>query len=233
MTATPTISIGSATGVPWKLAPVRVTRSFVRKIGLSPTPFSSVSTWVRAKATASWAAPMTWGDERIEYASWTLVWIRPDARSLPSTQRRMARALRTAPAKPRSWWMRSSYGLRFASRASSDIEQAISACRSQRSMSWSSSALIAVRKLEPLIVARPSRARRPGIAIPARSIATRPGSRSPAYHASPSPMRSSAICAIGARSPLAPTEPRWQTTGVTPRFRSSTRVWVISGRQPE
>ena len=46
-------------------------------------------------------------------------------------------------------------------------------------MSWSWSALIEVSRFEPLIVASPSRARRPGIAIPARSIATRPGSRSP------------------------------------------------------
>ncbi len=45
-------------------------------------------------------------------------------------------------------------------------------------MSWSWSALIAVSRFEPLIVASPSRARRPGIGIPARSIATRPGSRS-------------------------------------------------------
>ncbi len=38
---------------------------------------------------------------------------------------------------------------------------------------------------------------------------------------------------MGARSPLAPTEPFWQTTGVTPRFSISTRVSVISGRHPE
>ena len=37
-----------------------------RKIGLSPTPFSSISTCFRAQATASWAAPMTCGVERIE-----------------------------------------------------------------------------------------------------------------------------------------------------------------------
>ena len=48
VTAAPTISIGRATGVPWKFAPVSVSRSSVRKIGLSPTPFSSVSTWARA-----------------------------------------------------------------------------------------------------------------------------------------------------------------------------------------
>ena len=69
--------------------------------------------------------------------------------------------------------------------------------------------------------------------MPARSMASRPGSRSPSYHASPSPISSSAIWAIGARSPLAPTDPFWHTTGVTPRLSSSTSVSVISGRQPE
>ena len=38
---------------------------------------------------------------------------------------------------------------------------------------------------------------------------------------------------MGARSPQAPTEPFWQTTGVTPLFSISTIVRVISGRQAE
>jgi hypothetical protein len=66
VTAAPTMSIGSDTGVPWKLAPVRVTEPSVRKMGLSPTPLSSVSTWRAANATASRAVPMTCGEERIE-----------------------------------------------------------------------------------------------------------------------------------------------------------------------
>ena len=45
----PIISIGSATGVPWKFAPVKTSASFVRKIGLSPTPFSSISICSTAK----------------------------------------------------------------------------------------------------------------------------------------------------------------------------------------
>ena len=36
------------TGVPWKLAPVSVRLSSGRKIGLSPTPLSSISTCARA-----------------------------------------------------------------------------------------------------------------------------------------------------------------------------------------
>src|SRR5581483_5426847 len=45
--AWPTISIGSETGVPWKFAPVRVSPASGRNSGLSPTPFSSISTWLR------------------------------------------------------------------------------------------------------------------------------------------------------------------------------------------
>ena len=37
-----------------------------KKIGLSPTPFNSISTWLLAYAMASCAAPMTCGEERIE-----------------------------------------------------------------------------------------------------------------------------------------------------------------------
>ena len=43
----------------------------------------------------------------------------------------------------------------------------------------------------------------------------------------------SAIWAIGARSPQAPTEPLLLMTGVTPLLSSSTRVWVIASRLPE
>ena len=64
--AWPTSSMGNETGVPWKFAPVNVNLSSGRKMGLSPTPLSSISTWERAKATASRAAPITCGEERIE-----------------------------------------------------------------------------------------------------------------------------------------------------------------------
>ena len=64
--AMPAISIGSETGVPWKFAPVSVSLSSGTKIGLSPTPFNSISTCERAYAIASRAAPITCGVERIE-----------------------------------------------------------------------------------------------------------------------------------------------------------------------
>ena len=46
-------------------------------------------------------------------------------------------------------------------------------------------------------------------------------------------MNRSASWAIGARSPHAPTDPFWHTTGVTPLLSISMNVSVISGRQPE
>ena len=83
---------------------------------------------------------------------------------------------------------------------------------------------MALVRLEPLMVARPSRASRPGTGMPARSSARAAGIRSPSRKASPSPIISSAIWLIGARSPHAPTEPFSHTTGVTPRLSISTSV---------
>ncbi len=91
----------------------------------------------------------------------------------------IARAVRTAPEKPRTWCRRTSYGFMLASSASRLMAQAISACFSQRFMSYRWMALMAVSRFEPLIAASPSRACRSGMGMPARSIASRPGRRSP------------------------------------------------------
>ena len=109
----------------------------------------------------------------------------------------------------------------FASSASSDIPAAISACATQRSASWSERASIPVRKFEPLIAARPSRAQSPGIGIPASRIASAVGARRPPKKQSPSPISESAIWLIGARSPQAPTLPLLQVTGVIPALSSA------------
>ena len=49
VTPAPIMSSGRLTGVPWKLAPVSTRFSSGRKIGLSATPFSSISTCLRAQ----------------------------------------------------------------------------------------------------------------------------------------------------------------------------------------
>ena len=48
VTAAPIMSMGRAMGEPWKLAPVRVVLLSVRKMGLSATALSSISTCLRA-----------------------------------------------------------------------------------------------------------------------------------------------------------------------------------------
>ncbi len=92
---------------------------------------------------------------------------------------------------------------------------------------------MAVRRFEPLIVESPSLALRPGTGMPALLRASLPGSSSPSKNASPSPIMRSAIWDIGARSPHAPTEPFWQTAGVTPLLSIATSVSTISGRHPD
>jgi len=80
----PIASSGRLTGVPWKLAPVRTVSLSGRKIGLSTTPFSSISTCCRVHATRSRNEPTTCGVERIEYASCTFTLSLPVTRSEPA-----------------------------------------------------------------------------------------------------------------------------------------------------
>ena len=96
---------------------------------------------------------------------------------------------------------------------------AMSAARASRSAPSSASAATAVDGCVPLISASPSLAseRRPARARPAAARAapsSTAGRRRPCL---PSPISTSARCASGARSPLAPTDPRLGTTGCTPR----------------
>ena len=85
----------------------------------------------------------------------------------------------------------------------------------------------------PLMRARPSLATSSTVGIPARSMATSPGRTSPSYSAWPRPSMGSTMWDRGARSPLAPREPFWGMTGVTPRFSMATRVSTSSRRVPE
>ena len=91
----------------------------------------------------------------------------------------------------------------------------MSAARASRSAATSARASTAVDACVPLMSARPSfGASRTG-ASPARASASAPGRRPAAVCTSPSPMSTSARWASGARSPLAPTDPRLGTTGWT------------------
>ena len=91
----------------------------------------------------------------------------------------------------------------------------------------------AVENCVPLMSPSPSFGPRMTGASPARSSATRAGSRTPSKPASPSPIRVAAICASGARSPEAPTDPCTGTTGVTLRARQSSISFAVSQRIPD
>ena len=85
----------------------------------------------------------------------------------------------------------------------------------------------------PLTRERPSLlARRIGSRPTDRSAAV-PLRSSPSTTACPSPTSGSARCASGARSPLAPTDPRAGTHGSTPRFRHSRRSSTVVTCAPE
>ena len=74
--------------------------------------------------------------------------------------------------------------------------------------------LRAVDQREPFLRRRAS----PGEPGARERVGARPDARPVATVASPSPISTSARCASGARSPLAPTDPRLGTRGCTPRL---------------
>ena len=76
------------------------------------------------------------------------------------------------------------------------------------------------------------RARRERLLADARSAA-RARICFPPTHASPWPMYAAAMCASGARSPLAPTEPLRGTTGTKPLLKRRTSASTSSTRTPE
>ena len=85
----------------------------------------------------------------------------------------------------------------------------------------------------PLIRASPSFGPSSIGTRPTAASAAAPGIRLPQNFASPSPMSTADMCASGARSPDAPTEPCCGTTGITPRIGISCRSLISSQRTPE
>ena len=91
----------------------------------------------------------------------------------------------------------------------------------------------AVENCVPLISARPSFA--PSVIgfKPAFFRASAAGIRVPSYIVSPSPIIAAAICASGARSPDAPTEPWLGITGVTPFFSIASIIVTVVIATPD
>ena len=85
----------------------------------------------------------------------------------------------------------------------------------------------------PLISASPSFGPRTTGESPAACSAAPPGREAPANSAMPSPIITAAICASGARSPEAPTEPCAGITGVTPRSSIASSSAITSHRTPD
>src|SRR5207253_3952297 len=69
--------------------------------------------------------------------------------------------------------------------------------------------------------------------FPTRRSSDLPGKSSPSYVASPSPTRTKARCASGARSPEAPTDPCEGMRGTTPPLMSSASVSIRISRRSE
>ena len=119
------------------------------------------------------------------------------------------------------------------SNASVAIAAATSAVGSRTSRSARARTSMPSMPSVPLISASPSLACSVSGATPAVASAVAPSTSCPsASRAWPSPSRTSAAEASGARSPLAPSEPCSRTTGVTPALSRASIVSTTTGRAP-
>src|SRR5919201_1717682 len=109
----------------------------------------------------------------------------------------------------------------------------MSAALASRRARTSPSAANAVMNCVPLTSESPSFAWSRTGSRPTDASASLPGIRSPSTDASPSPTSGRARCARGARSPLAPTDPRLGTCGRRPRLRHSISSSTVATRAPE
>jgi hypothetical protein len=129
--------------------------------------------------------------------------------------------------------MRASNGRVDPRRPSIESAAATSAARASRSASSSARARRAADGCVPLMRARPSFGPSATGERPAVRSASAPGRCTPSRFASPSPTSTREMWASGARSPLAPTEPREGTTGCTRAFSSAIRASSVLARTPE
>ena len=236
--ASASMSAANATGSAWKLPPDNASRVSAKISGLSETPFASV-----CKRRGRLAHHVERGTHHLRLAAQAIRVLHAivagemrgaDARCPPS-----ARAARAAtsiwPRWPRSAWMRGSNGvsepLRRIGRQRAGDQRGLEACARSRTAPTAHSA---VENCVPLSSASPSFGpSTSGVSprAPARSSA---GMRSPPMKASPTPIIAAAMCASGARSPDAPTEPCAGTT----RHAHRGQHWLqqlraFRGRTPE
>src|SRR5881296_889202 len=202
--------------------------------GLSVAAFISIRRDATALSSVARTAPKTCGMHRSVYGSCTLcgpLW--DGIISLARRRRRRFAATSLAPGCGFSPTRRSSNGFGDPRSASKDIEAATWASFSNRRPSFTKMAPTAAITDVPLMIARPSLDWRTSGARFAFARALSPGRTCPPTSASPSPMSTRPKCARGARSPLAPNEPRDGITGWTPRFKKSRRRDTRIRRTPE
>ena len=125
-------------------------------------------------------------------------------------------------------------GRRCRARRRPSARRSTSAASSTGSKASSACSASAVETCVPLISARPSLAAsaqrrrcRP------RAARQRPACAAPSTSISPSPISASVMCASGARSPEAPTEPWHGMHGTRPALCTASSVSITTGRTPE
>src|SRR6266568_1267951 len=221
-----------ASACAWKFPPLMLVPSG-KMSGLSVAAFISTRRDAAAPSRVERTAPRTCGTHRSVYGSCTRCGPLWDGMiSLRRRRRRRFAATSRAPGCGFSPTRRSSNGFGEPRRASKDIEAATCASFNNRRPSWTTSAPTAAITDVPLMIATPSfdcRIRGASFA-PARAFP--PERTRPPSSASPSPTRTRPKCARGARSPLAPSDPRDGITGWTPRFKKSKRRVTSTRRTP-
>ncbi len=151
----------------------------------------------------------------------------------PAMIARITAAASICPRWPRSAWISALSGAVDPMIASVDIAEIRSAFCPARHAPNSPASAHAVENCVPLMSASPSFAASAMGARPAARSAAAPGSTAPPTSASPSPSITAAMCASGARSPLAPTDPWTGTTGTTPAASIPCRSSTSSQRTPD
>ena len=199
------------------------------------TAFISMTTFASTSSSTSRTAPCTWGAQRMLYGSCTRTsparWDSRIADPRISDHRFAAEA--RWPRYPRSACSRGSNAVSVPRNASVESAAARSAVRTRRRASRHDSASSEVIACVPLMRASPSFGPSSRGASPARRSPSAPGTTSPPIRTRPRPRRGSARWASGARSPLAPTDPRLGTAGSTSASRRAISASMICGRTPE
>ena len=203
------LSDAIATGSAWKLPPEIMSPLSVNTSGLSDTALDSIKITSAAWRICVKHAPITWGWQRNEYGSWTFeqfAWDWDSSLVGDNTSRNSA-ATSIWPFWPRTSWTRASNGLREPNVASTLNAPHTMPDNSRFSAANKPFNANAVEVCVPFNSAKPSLASRVNGFKPAFSNAFFAGSHWPSKRACPSPIRIKLICASGAKSPDAPTDP--------------------------